>query len=243
MVVTPGDGAVLVTEEEAIMDLDVRTRTASDVEAVDIDRFHAEVIPTLLEDRGELATRAFLASGLDRITIRVGSQAWTWQLGSDGSLEVVPGDAGSGAMVDLTAEWFSDIVNDVRSTVALMVAGEAEMVRGNVVHVVAWEPVLRALTDGRPAYEPGLVDFVDRDGSPLALDTIFTLQDDPKDIAHFLSQAGFLHLRGLFDADEMDQLSAEIDRWRAQMTPEDNRAWYARVGDEQVCVRVTNLGT
>jgi ectoine hydroxylase-related dioxygenase (phytanoyl-CoA dioxygenase family) len=45
----------------------------------------------------------------------------------------------------------------------------------------------------------------------------------------------------VFAPEEMDRLSAETDRWRVQMTPEDERAWYATVGDEQVCVRVTGL--
>ena len=145
------------------------------------------------------------------------------------------------ASAQLSPAWFSDIVNDVRSTVALMIDGSDVMARGRIVHLTRWEPVLRALVDGRPAYEPGLIDFTDRDGSPLDLNRSFTLADDPAELAHFLTEAGFLHLRGVFTSDEMDLLSVEIDRWRDRMTPDDERAWYATVDDQQVCVRVTNL--
>lgn len=220
---------------------DLRTRTAADVAAVDPTEFHRSRVPDHLTERGDLATRAFRSSGLDSIAIVVDGVAHTWRLDDAGRLEVVAGDPGARARVALSGEWFADIVNDVRSTVALMISGEAELVRGSIVHLTAWEPVLRALLDGRPAYEPGLVDFVDRAGGPLDLGRSFTLDDDPEELAHFLGQAGFLHLRGVFEPAEMDALSEEIDRWRGRMTPADDRAWYATVDGEQVCVRVTNL--
>ena len=223
------------------LSLDFRTRTIDDVGDVDAHEFHRDRVPALLEQRSELATAAFAASGLDSITIAVDDAAYTWRLSGSGSLEVVPGDLGR-ARAELSAAWFSDIVNDVRSTVALMIDGSDVMARGRIVHLTRWEPVLRALVDGRPAYEPGLIDFADRDGSPLDLNRSFTLADDPAEPAHFLAEAGFLHLRGVFTHDEMDVLSAEIDRWRAEMDPDDKRAWFATVDDGQVCVRVTNLG-
>ncbi len=222
------------------MVFDWRTRTAADVSPVDFAGFHSRTVPELLERNGGLASRAFQASGLRSITLAQGDDAWTWDL-DDGALRVRSGDTGSGARADLDDEWFSDLVNDVRSTVALMISGEDVMARGGIIRLIAFEPVLRALLDARPAYEPGLVDFTDSDGAPLELGRTFRLDDDPAEIRRFLSQAGFLHFSGVFSTAEMAELSAEIDRWRSTMTPEDDRAWYAAVGDEQVCVRVTNL--
>jgi len=223
------------------MRFDLRTRTADDVVDVDPGRFHEVDVPAHLVERGDLATRAFRASGLESIAIVVDGVAHTWRLDGDGVLETLPGDADARARAEFSGEWFSDIVHDVRSTVALVISEEVGMARGSIVHLTAWEPVLRALIDGRPAYEPGLVDFIDRDGTPLDLHRSFTLGDDPGVLSHFLSTAGFLHLRGVCTPVEMDALSAEIDRWREKMTPDDDRAWYAEVAGEQVCVRVTNL--
>ena len=208
---------------------------------VDATTFHQTDVPRHLAERGELAARAWDTSGLDSIAIVVDGVAHTWRLGGAGALEVEPGDVDARARVEMSGPWFADIVNDVRSTVALMISGEAAVVRGAIVHLTRWEPVLRALVDGRPAYEPDLVDFVDQDGRPLDLDRSFTLDDEPAELAHFLDQAGFLHVRSVFDAAEMAELSAEIDRWRSVMTPDDDRAWYAAVGKDRVCVRVTNL--
>lgn len=225
----------------AELSLDFRTRTIDNVGDVDPHEFHRDRVPALLEQRSELASAAFASSGLDSITVAVDDAAYTWRMDGSGSLEVVPGDLGR-ASANLSSAWFSDIVNDVRSTVALMIDGSEVMARGRIVHLTMWEPVLRALVDGRPAYRPGLIGFTDREGSPLDLNRSFTLDDDPAELAHFLAEAGFLHLRGVFTHDEMDVLSAEIDRWRDRMEPDDRRAWFATVDDERVCVRVTNLG-
>lgn len=223
------------------MDFDCRTRTAADIVQVDLAEFHAGSVPRMLEEHGALASRAFASSGLSEITLAMGELAWTWHLDGDGALRVVEGDGGAGARANLDAEWFSDLVNDVRSTVALMISGEPVMVRGGVNRLIAFEPVLRALIDGRPAYESGLVDFTDPRGAPLDLGQSFRLDDDPEELRRFLSQAGFLHFRGVFEPFEMAELSAEIDMWRSRMTPDDERAWYATVDGERVCVRVTNL--
>lgn len=219
---------------------DVRSRTAADVRFVDPVSFHRSEVPALLDTNGDVASRAFRASTLDSIVIAVDGVPFTWALDNSGGLSVDEGDDGR-ARADLPHEWFQDIVNDVRSTVALMIADEPVMTRGSIVHLIAWEPVLRALVDRRPAYEPGAVAFTDLHGAPLDLDRSFSLIDDVEEMHHFLTQAGFLHLRGVFDAVEVARLSADIDRWRSRMTEHDRRAWYAAVGGERVCVRVTGL--
>ena len=221
---------------------DQRTRTASDVTPTTIDQFHLDELPALMDQNGALATRAFAASNLETIALSVDGSTYTWALNEQSELTIAAGDSGEGPLVALSAEWFEDIVNDVRSTVALMIGEDYEMVRGNIVKVINWEQTLRALTDQRPAYEDGLISFVDQSGNSLDLSRKFTLTDDPSEMRHFLSEAGFLHITGVYSQFEVDQLSEQTDEWRSKMTPEDRRAWYARVGDEQVCVRVTGLG-
>ncbi|MEX2293491.1 MAG: phytanoyl-CoA dioxygenase family protein [Acidimicrobiales bacterium] len=223
------------------MSFDVRSRSAIDICDVDFDTFHTQAVPAHLAERGDIASRAFRVSGLESIVIAVDGNAFTWRLDPTGALEVVPGDEGR-ARADLDPAWFNDIVNDVRSTVALMIANEPVMTRGHITHLIAWEPVVRALLDGRAAFEHGLVGFVDRDGGSLDLDRSFALDDDAAEMSHFLAQAGFLHVRGVFTTEEMDELSTEIDLWRARVSPDDERAWMATVGDERVCVRVSGVG-
>ncbi len=223
---------------------DFRTRTIDDVGPVDEVDFTATFlagVPGLLAERGELATRAFRAGGLPAFTVAVDDVAHTWQLDADGRLEVVEGDTGAGPRADLPADWFHDIVLDQRTSVALMVAALPVMARGRIEHLIRWEKTLRALVDGRPAHQPGTIDFVDAAGDPLDLDRSFTLDDDPAELFHFLAQAGFLVIRDVVGADDRVALGREMDSWFAAMSPGDDRSWYAQVGDAQECVRVTNL--
>ncbi len=223
---------------------DFRTRTADDVGPIDRADFAATFmagVPELLADRGELATRAFRASGLPAFTIAVDDVVHTWFVDADNRLAVVEGDTGDGPRADLPADWFADIVLDQRSSVALMVAALPVMARGRIEHLIRWEKTLRALVDGRPPYQAGTVDFLRPDGGPLDLDRSFSLGDDPDEVAHFLAEAGFLVVRDVVGADDRAALSREMDSWFAAMTPGDERSWYAQVGDTRECVRVTNL--
>ena len=127
----------------------------------------------------------------------------------------------------LDAAAFSDLVQDLRSTMGLSLGNDVEMQRGATDDFVEWEPVLRAMIDGRPVYEPGSVEFRAADGTPLDLDRRFTPEDDDAEIANFLSQAGFLRLGNWFTREEMAEVSADIDRALPGYAPDDGRSWWA----------------
>lgn len=225
-----------------IASFDLRTRTIEDVREIDPVAFVRDEVPALLARNGDLAARAMRASGLDSIVIAVDGDAWTWAI-VDGSLTIAAGDHGR-ARADLSSAWFSDLVCDVRSAVAVLVSAEPVMTRGNISHLIAWETVLRALVDGRPAYEPGLVDFVDRAGAALDLGRTFRLDDDPAEMTQFLSQAGFMLVTGVFDADELELIEARVAAIRAAARPGDTAAWWGRTaGDDgdPICIRVNDL--
>jgi hypothetical protein len=50
-------------------------------------------------------------------------------------------------------------------------------------------------------------------------------------MSHFLHQAGFLHVRGVFDAGEMARISADMDRVAPRYRDGDGRSWWATVAD------------
>jgi hypothetical protein len=84
--------------------------------------------------------------------------------------------------------------------------------------------------------------FVDADGDPLDLDRTFAPDADRDEMSHFLHQAGFLHLRGVFDESEMDALADDIDASLARATPEDGDSWWATTDTgEDLPVRVLNF--
>jgi hypothetical protein len=134
---------------------------------------------------------------------------------------------------------FADVVNDLKTPMTFLTGGTLEMVRGDLGDWLDWWVVLRALIDGREVHTEGSVTFHDRDGAPLDLHRSFTPADDDADIAHFLAQAGFLHLRGWFDTALMDQIAADMDRARPSYARDDGRSWWARTADGiDQCVRM-----
>jgi hypothetical protein len=146
---------------------------------------------------------------------------------SRGSLVTEEGIANAGVVATLPADALSDLVQDVQSTMGLAMTSRVKITAGNMNDWVGWEPALRALFDGRKVHETGDVTFTDLHGGELDLDRTFTLDDDHEEMTNFLEQAGFLHIREVFDEDEMAAIGADIDEWIAKATPDDGESWWA----------------
>jgi len=133
--------------------------------------------------------------------------------------------------VRLDAEDLSDLVNDIRTPMGLFTGGDLDMPAGGLDDFLDWWVVLRSLVDGRPVHTTGAVTFVDRDGEPLDLTRSFSLDDDREEMSHFLAEAGYLHLTGVFEPDEMARVSDEMDAAAPTYSSGDGRSWWARTGD------------
>ena len=127
----------------------------------------------------------------------------------------------------LDAEELTDIVYDLRTPMTFLTAGTLDMGRGNLGDFLDWWVVLRSLIDGDAVHTAGSLEFRDRRGDPLDLHASFAVGDDPQDMAHFLAEAGYLHLDRLFTEDEMAQVSADIDTAVPHYHPDDGRSWWA----------------
>jgi hypothetical protein len=211
-----------------VVNVDLRTRCDAEQRALDFVSFHEQELPPLLRSpAAALAARGFAVLGLQPLALQVDGRSNTYAV-ADGSLTVRPGDAQADAVAVLSAAAFSDLLQEQRSTIALVIGDEVRMLRGSQRAFVEWEPVLRALLDGRAVYEPGSIEMCDRDGSPLRLARTFAPDDPPEEMAHFLGAAGFLHIAGVFTPDEMAAVSADIDRAAPTYSPDDGRSWWAR---------------
>ena len=224
------------------MSVDLRVRRSGDLGCVEFRAFHERRVGSLLERSGDLAAAGATHHGLAPLTLRVGEDAYTYGL-QGRRFAVWPGDPGDGPCAAMEPDVFSDFVQDARSAVSLMIGSDVAMERGEVIDLVRWEPTLRALYDGRPAHVPGSVRLEDASGAPLDLARRFALEDGDAEMAAQLESAGFLHVAGVYDRDEMARLSDEMDRWFEKMEPGDDRSWWARTRDGvERCVRVTNIG-
>jgi hypothetical protein len=101
----------------------------------------------------------------------------------------------------------------------------------------AWDPVLRSFLDGRSVYRQGDVSLRAIDGSPLELDQRFRLGEQISEAAHFLAEAGFLLLQGVFTESEMDAVTADLSSAIEGARPNDETSWWAktRAGEAYPC--------
>lgn len=220
------------------MSIDCRTRRHLDRQLLTRDEIFDSLIPQALSRNAELATRGLIYKNLPALTLSVGERSITL-CERAGALRIEAGDAPESAVVSLNSDALSDLVQDWATTMGLAMNSRVKMTRGSFEHWIGWEPVFRALFDGRPVHEAGAISITDRNGDALDLSRSFDIDEDREEIAHFLQQAGFLHLRGVFTEQEMAVVSADLDSALARARPDDGASWWA--GDSngvQQAVRV-----
>src|SRR5689334_10926406 len=209
--------------------VDKRTRFAGAVQVMDAGQLFGDLAERL-RDTGRVAARGVEGLELPPLTFEVDGTA-AHLVVADGALTLREGRAADGPVIGLDAIACSELFQDLVSTFGLVMPGRVEVLRPRGDQFVAWEPVLRAAIDGRPVYEPGSIDFRDRNGDDLDLRRPFRVDDDRDDIGHFLAEAGYLHLEGVFTEAEMAAVSAELDAAMANATQDDGASWWARTED------------
>jgi hypothetical protein len=209
--------------------VDKRTRNVGSVHVLDPQELFTE-LSERLQDTGPLAARGVHLLGLPPLTFEVDGTV-AHLLVDDGALRLREGRADEGPVVGLDAVACSELFQDLVSTFGLVMPGRVEVLRPRGDQFVAYEPVLRAAIDGRPVHEPGSITFLDRFGGDLDLGRSFRVDDAREDIGHFLAEAGYLHLEGVFTAAEMAVVSSELDAAMATATQDDGASWWARTED------------
>jgi hypothetical protein len=211
-------------------------------EPLDFDRFHREELPRrLAAGHGALAARG--AARLGGLAFRLpDGAAWSY-VPREGGIDVVPGDAAASTVIELEPEIWRNVVGELDTAPGLLYGGRARCVRGDALHWLAWEPAFRAMVTGRPVYDPVALRLLDRRGGPLDPARAFAPDSDREDMAHFLRTAGYLFVRGVFDADEVSAFRAEADALRGEAVPGDKLSWWGRDdGGREVLCRVTRAG-
>jgi hypothetical protein len=217
--------------------LDFRTRSDADIRRVDARAFFGAELPERIARHAALAAPGAAELGLAPLAVETPAGAWTLAR-DEGSFTLAPG-ADAPTLVRLGDDDVSDLVNDLKTPMTFLTAGRLDLPRGRLGDLLDWWVVLRALVDGRPAHTRGAVSFRDRAGAPLDLRRSFGPEDDDDEIAHFLAEAGFLHLRGWFPADAMDAIARDMDAALPCYRRGDEQSWWARTAaGEDRCVRM-----
>jgi ectoine hydroxylase-related dioxygenase (phytanoyl-CoA dioxygenase family) len=214
---------------------------SSDFPTLDFRDFHERELPRRLAAGNAAAAARDDLPRIGALAFRLpGGEAYTY-LPVAGGVEVVAGDERARTVIEISRELWQDVVHELETAPGLLYAGKVKCLRGNAMRFVRWEPALRAMFHGRPIFDPTRTDLRDLDGRPLDPEQTFTLDSPDAPMAHFLRTAGFLLVKGVFDADEVAGLRAAADRARALARPGDRKSWWGRNrSGESVLCRVTH---
>jgi ectoine hydroxylase-related dioxygenase (phytanoyl-CoA dioxygenase family) len=212
---------------------------ASPEAPLDFHHYHRDELPPLLRaGRGALAASGARALGSLAFRLPDGD-AYTYVPSAQG-MDVVAGDAAADTVIELSSELWQNLVRELDAAAGLLYGGRAKCLRGSALRWVAWEPALRAMWSGRPVYHAGEVALRDRRGEPLDPAASFTRGADREDMAHFLRTAGYLFVRGVFDAGEIAALRAEAEALAGEAKKGDKLSWWGKnAAGEEVLTRVT----
>ncbi len=205
------------------MSVDLRTRTDSEQAPVDADLFFRETLPAQFDANQHLIAPGASELPLADFCVEVGAEgeSRSWTLLWKGDRCEVKSGRNAGARVKLTADQFTDVVNDQSTPIALMSNGLLDMPKGGLPDFLNWWLVLRSALDTRRIHAHGDIDC--------AIDTTkrFTPEDSDEEMRDFLEQAGFLHIKGMFTKEEMAAVAADYDEAARHYEKGDPKAWFA----------------
>jgi hypothetical protein len=120
---------------------------------------------------------------------------------------------------------------------------KGRVVAGEVGEFIRWEPALRVLYEELPPYDPS-APLVGRDGVEIDPTTSFRPDDDPEVMADFLRTTGYVLVREVVPAGEIEALVDAAETLRAAARPGDPAAWWGQHEDGRTLLtRVLNGGT
>ena len=206
---------------------------------IDFDDYHTREIPGWLAgERGRIAGQA--AAHLRSLALRIADAGAFTYRPCDGGIRLAAGDDGADTVLELDLESWQGLVHDLEAPAGLLYAGRVRCRRGSAADFMAWETPLRVLYHDRRPYYPDCSRLSGADGRRLDCERAFTLADDRNEMRNFLSTAGYLFVRGVFDAAEVAALLADAETLRCEARRGDKLSWWATTAsDTDVLCRVT----
>lgn len=203
---------------------------------LDFEAFHQNELPKMLDaGNGELAHQALRRGSL---AFRVADASFTYAKGSQG-VDVTAGHEAADIVIELTAEEWSGIVSETLTAPGLLYSGRAKCLKGNAIGFVAFEPVLRAMYNGRAVWSED-DPLLDRNGGALDANQSFDLSSDRENMAHFLRTAGYLVVRNVFSEEEIDGFLTEATELEGEARKGDELSWWGKdAAGNEVLNRVT----
>ena len=147
-------------------------------------------LPQLLSRRGPVFSEADIRVVRPLAFELPDGRAYTY-VPSDHTFSMSRGATSAHTVVTLSYEAWCAFVWELRSSFALLYAGEVATPQGSFGQLARWEPSLRVAFSGQDLYDlDDPAPLQDAGGGPLDLTRSFTLDDPRDEIAAFLSRGG-----------------------------------------------------
>jgi len=206
------------------------------------DHYHRETLPARLAgDWGAIAARG--AAGLPPLAMRLADgRAFTYVPGPNG-VAIVPGDAAAKTVVELDEALWRGLRDSVETPSGILLFGKGKVVSGDGGDFIHWESALRTLYEALPPYDPK-APLVGRDGREIDPSRTFFPDDDRAEMADFLRTTGYILVRQVIPANEIDELLEAAESLKAAARQNDPMAWWGQHEDGRTLLtRVLNGGT
>ncbi len=205
---------------------------------IDFDWFHQEELPALLARRG--AVFSDTDAGVVRPLAFQLSDGRAYTYVPEGrAFSVRPGTRGARTVVELSLDSWCAFAWELKTCFALLYADLLTVRTGNFGQMARWEPPLRVAFSGQALFDldhPARIE--DEVGREVDLTKSFTLEDPAAAIRAYLHRVGFVHLRAVLDAAEIEALKSDVSDALLKARPDDRRSWWTWVDGREVCNRV-----
>ena len=210
------------------MSVDRRIRVDGEPASIAPAEFFEAKLPQLFDEAADRLRPSLQEMQPRSLTITVDGHPWT--LRADHARVTVTNGPAEGSALHVDAEQLDALVADKVTPMGWLASGKLDMA-GHLSDILNWWLLVRAALDGTTPHRCGAVEFTDRDGGPLDLSRSFAPSDPADEMACFLEQAGFLHIKGLYSEAEMAAVSAEMDVIAPRYADGDGRSWWASLKD------------
>lgn len=213
----------------------------ADFPTLNFGEYHCQILPDNVKKYASLAMEDI--QGVAPIAFKIPNGDSYTYCPTATTIDIIAGDDLAKTIVLLDQKDFSDLVHEIKTVSGLVRTFRVDFEKGDLDHFRRWQPTLRALFSGRPIYSAKTQQqLLDSSGEPFEFSRKFTLDDSDEVMSEYLTSVGLIHIKGVFDEQELAELRFHVDDAIFRSHPDDNKSWWSTTTDgREVVSRINYL--